>query len=353
MIKKLASMLLVVCLLLLTACDNNNESKGIIDIGKLGKLEDNIGYTTEKVAIGDIIEDLEVKLMISNRCNREIVFDHDVIVKEVHVKNDVAIPKGTLILELDSTKIDREIEDIRFLLEEEKKFYNQMKKLGYSSKEIQIQEIEVNIVEKKLASLIKKKEGYKIYAKRDCVIIYGNLKKGNKYVKGQALLKLAESTDYIIKTPRDSKITKFNNVDVGDELILKKRFGKKECVARVSYINRKNDGKGEIFFEDVSNMIFFSTGKVAKEVNGKFKSVIIKNALSVNKNAIRYGDKAYVETIKDGKRRVRYVTMGAFGENEKGDKVVEILSGLKEGETVITKKTYKADTEVFKNLNSK
>lgn len=351
MIKKLASAILIVSLLILTACDNeSNQSKDIIDIGQLGKLQDNIEYSIKKVVREDIIEDLDINLMISNRYNREISFDHDVTVKEFFVNKNGTIEKGTLIMELDSTKIDREIEDNKFLLGEEIKFYDGMRNLGYSSKEVRIQELEIRILEKKIAGLLKKKESYKIYAQNDSFIIYGDPKKGNKYRAGQTLIKLTEASGFIIRTPRDINLAKFNNVDIGDVVKIMLKLNSGDCKARVSYIKRKDNLKGEIYFEDISNMPFFNTRKDSKRIDGEFKSVVIKNVLSVSKSAIKFKDKAYVETMKDGKRRVRYVTIGAVGKNEKGEAVVEILSGLKEGEEVIVRKTYKAGADVFRNL---
>lgn len=352
MIKRISSVILIVLMLLLTACEKEKENVDIINIDAVSKNQGNIEYTIEKVIREDINEELEVDLMMSNRYNREISFDQDVIIKEFFVNKRNLIQKGTLILELDSTKIDRQIDDMRFLLEQEKIFCEGMKEPDYSEKEKKIEEIEVEILEKKLDSLLKKKEAHKVYAQNDCFIIYGDLRNGAKYKKGQAVLRLAESTDYIIKTPRDINLDLYKNVDVGDIVDVKLGINNKHTKARVAYIRRKLNNKGEIYFEDISNTYFFSTGNQPKRVDGEFETVIIKDSLSIKKSAVKYSDKAYVEIMKDGKKRVRYVTTGALGVNEEEVKVVQILNGIKEGDEVIVKEKSKIGEGIFNNLNN-
>lgn len=347
MMKRICIALSIVIVLCFTGCEKNIEKADIIDINSIEKYEESIEYVTSKVVRIDLKEDIKEKILIMNRFIREISFDHDVIVKSFNVNKNKRIPKGTLILEVDSSDIDRKIESNIFQLQQEKKYFDKMKELGYSDREIELQKIEVQILQKKQENLLKKKRECSVYAERDCYLIYGSPQTGKKYLGGEALVKLSESTDYIIKTQSDKNLSRLRNVDIGDTIVFNLGDNRSHK-AEVSYIERNSKEVGEIYFKNISIDEFIGFGINPTWFEGEFDSIVQKNALVVNSNAVINGDKTYVQTIKNGVRRVRYVKVGASGVDENGERIVEILSGLKEGESVIVGELNKRQKEIFK-----
>ncbi|WBW97833.1 efflux RND transporter periplasmic adaptor subunit [Oceanirhabdus sp. W0125-5] len=345
----IASMMFsVITALLFTSCGSKEEAIKEIDSEYFSKVIEGIKYDTATVTRGTLYEKVSEDTMdILPTRVKEFKFNFDGYVNEYHVKANKILKKGDLIAELDDKKISHDIMMQQFKVERQQVIYNQMKTKGQNEKEIKVQELEVKIQEEKLKKLLKDKEKHKIYAPVNCYITDFYVRKGNSFKAGETLFKASYSDKPIIKTAYAANLVKFENINIGDSAVIRQRYGEYEV--KVCFISSRNDyGRGgSIFFtlDDESSM----QGSIYEKIvaNAEFESKELKNKLIVPELAVkRNGGIRYVEILKDGSKKIRYVDCGTVGKDENGVMCYEVLSGLKEGDVVILGIKNKLDNEI-------
>ncbi|WBW94966.1 efflux RND transporter periplasmic adaptor subunit [Oceanirhabdus sp. W0125-5] len=332
--KRIYLALCVSIFFMFTSCKKNEQPSNLADLKCLSNVT--VKHETVKVTRGDLKEIIEEKsIVVLPRVNIDVRFEYDVILKKVHVKYDQIIKKGELIAELDTQKIEEDIEFQEFRVEQEKVLYNKMKSSGNSKEEIKIQELEIKILEEKLKKLIQDKDKFKIYAQTDCYIIKGDLITGREVEAGDSLFVIADASKFIIKNRNKIDMSKFTNVKIGD--YAKLTHENQTFTGEVCFISFDEQNLGEIHFR-VNDGISFGRKKFdAVRLIANFDSVILKDVLTVPRSAVKGFPKKYVETIKDGIRRLRYIKCGVLGYNDENQITIQVIGGLREGEDVILK----------------
>lgn len=348
--KKLSWFVLCITIIMMFgACEKKQIESNLIDIKDIGSYESKIIYETVPVLRQDLKEEEKVFLKVIPMHTKTIEFDRDVTLKSLNVRGNKMIKQGTLILEVENKEIDREINLSRFLVEEQRKLYQGMSSQEYSSKQIEIQKLDLEILEVELNNLLREKEKMKIYAETDCYISGGRPSVGRNYKAGSTILELSDSKNYVLETGANIDMSSYKNVKIDDRIRIKR--GRKEYWANVIAINKDEHDKGKICFEDKSNMDFSDLDLKKVILEGVFDSVFLKDTLTIKLGAIHQANKKnYVEVLKDGVRRIRYVKLGAVGFNANHEKIVQILSGLKEGETVIIGEMSKMEKEFYDRI---
>lgn len=331
-------------LFIFTSCEKNEQPPDLFNASSLSNVSETIEYETAKVTRGELEENItESDIVVLPRVNLDVRFDHDVILKKVYVNYDQIIKKGDLIAELYTEKIEEDIELKRFMIEQEKALYNRMRISGKRDKELRIQALEIEILEEKLKKLIKDKEEHKIYAQTDCYIVKGDLIGGRKVEAGESVFVIADATKFIIKNRNEIDMTKFANFEIGDGVKLS--YEDQEFRGWVCFISFDERNSGEIHFQ-VDNTTSFGEKKLGDiTLKAKFDPIVIQDVLTIPKVAVKNNQKDYVETIKDGVRRVRYIQCGVEGTNKENLTIIQVVDGLKEGENVILKTKSTLDGE--------
>ncbi len=334
---------------LLTSCGSKEEVTTELDPEYLSKVMQGIKYETVTVSRGTLHEQIsENTMIISPRTIEEFKFNFDGHLNKYYVKENKIIKKGELIAEIDTKKIEHDIMMQQFVLEREQVIYNQMISKGQNEKEIKVQELEVKIEEEKLLKLEKDKEKYKIYAPVNCYITDFNVHNGEPFKAGESLFIAAHATIPIIKTACAANMIKFENINIGDSAEIKLKYGG-EYKGKVCFISSRNDSGtgGSIYFildneSEIGAAIF---EKIISE--SEFESKELNNRLVLPQLAVkRNGSQRYVEIIKDGVKKIRYIDCGTTGIDDKGKPCYEVLSGLKEGDVVITGTKSKFSSEM-------
>lgn len=346
--KRVGLILFAVLTLFFTACEKKVEVADGINSENITEYKEKMHYETEKVIKGDLIESKEVDLAALPMVTREVSFEFDVSVKEVHVRLDRMIKKGTLILELDTTDIEREVEVKRFSLQKENHLYEEMIKKEMDSREIEIQRLEVEILKEELNILLSNMEKMKVYALTDCYIKIGNPSKGRKYTAKKPILRLVDSSKCVLRSKGSIDSSQYQNVNIGDMVSV--RGLAKQYRARVSFIKTQGNDVKDIYLEYVPEMDIGDKKIESLKLEGKFESLTAGNVLMVSRDAIIETEKTYVEVINSGIRKVRYVEIGVSGKNDLNKGMVQIVDGLKEGDEVVVDKMLIAEKEFWETL---
>lgn len=326
--------LCVSILFMFTSCKKSEQPSNLFDPSSLSNVSEAIEYDTAKVTRGDLKENIIVNgVAVSPRVSLDVRFEYDVVLKKVYVSYNQIIKEGELIAELYTDEIEQDIEFQRFIVEQEKAIYNKMENSGRSKEELNIQALEIEISEKKLEKLIKDMEKHKIYAQTDCYIIKGDLISGRKVEAGESLFIIADATKYVIKNSNKIDMTKFTNIKIGDYATF--THGNQTFTGQVCFISFDERNFGEIHFQVNDNVSFGRKKLQDVRLSVKFHSIIREDVLIIPKVAVKNNYKDYVETIKDGVRRLRYIKCGVSGTDEQNLQIIQVLGGLKEGETII------------------
>ncbi len=287
----------------------------------------------------DLREHLYLKNVFIFPKYREILtFDEEVIIKNVHVFGNQIIKKGDLILELDTSNFDKYIRNKKYEIDLLEILYDDMKRKGASKYDLEIKKIDIKILEEELKKLKEKLGEHTIIAEYDCYISSGSMEIGRKVEIGETLLTISNANEYTLGTQQAINLDKFSNVKIGDEV----QFTNQGNLSRgeVSFISFNENNTGTMYFKVIGEMTFSKKIIHGSYLSTEFRRVISDNALVIPKEAVKENKKFYIELLKDGVRRIRYVRIGAVGfENETDDIIpveyIQVVSGLKEGESVI------------------
>lgn len=332
--RKNVYIILCICMLCLFAsCEQKESTAEIINLNNISDNKDKIEYVTSEVRRIDLREIIQEKVLVDPKVTKSITMGYDVNIKYVNPHINSFVKKGDTIIEFDTKDIDREIELKKFMIDLEKRVYSGMQSSGKPIEKIKMQELEIRILEEELAKLENDREGFKVIAETDCYMTAGNPTVGRGYLSGDSVCKLVDATQYILRTRKDEDMAKFDNIKMGDSVTLS--LGNDSFKAQVIYMERNSKNKGAIYFEPYTEHLFDYRKFNSIILDASFDSVMINNVVTVHRSAIKLGDKKYVEVLKDGIRRLRYIETGAKGYTEDNQVVIEVVKGLKEGEEVI------------------
>lgn len=274
---------------------------------------------------------------------KSIYMDYDVTIKYVDSAYPVkVIKKGDVVIEFDTTQIDEDIEKKKLLIEHEKKIYQWFKKIGKSQEEIAIKELDIKILNKQLDKLVRDRKQFKVYAETDCYIRRGSPVIGRKYEAGEFIIEVADNTRYVLRTEKDIIMTTLKNVKIGDQIHI--MHGTEALPAEVSYIDLNENNRGTIYFELSEGGTLAQRKIESIKIGAKFTDLVLSNVLVVDTRAINGQEKYHVKIIKDGIRKMRYVRIGTSGQSSDGKGVIQIISGLKEGDEVVIDEKSRIDS---------
>lgn len=332
--RKIYLALCISILFLFSSCNKQKQANATSDLSNLNNIQ--IEYETGEVKRENMMEHIVLRdvLMFPGN-NWNITFPDDVVIKNVYAEFRVPIEKGKLILELDTTEIDEKIQYKEFDIEMEKAYYDEMKKNGSSEIELKIKEIDIKILNEEVAQLKKQREGYKIYAPERCYIAKGSVVKDRRVKAGESLLALSDLSKYEIKTTDYVEMKKYENVAIGEKVILDD--GNETYEGEVIFMTFNERGLGHLYFAISKDALDNRMVSYGFPLAITFPDLEVKDVLTVPQAAIKYNHKYYVEVIKDGIRRMRFVKFGAIGLDMENKRVVQVLSGVSEGETVVIK----------------
>ncbi len=340
--KNLYIVMCMFMLVLLISCGREDSSSSPFEIGELSRPP--AEYETTIAKYGNLNEVLQLDIVHAfPKEVKSIIFDDWTIIKEVYFKNRQIIKKGELILELDTTTIDEKIVYQKFELEIQEVLYQDRKKSGYGKEKLKIIELEIEKLELELSKLEETKSKYMIYAENDCYVIKGNMVKGRNIRPGESIFSIVNATKFSMTTMSEINLSKYRNVEIGDELTLD--FKGTKFRGHVSYIYFDEKNYGKIYFEAEEE--FLLGDKIIEELimTAEFDTIVSENILTIPTAAIKDNQKKYIELMKDGVRRIRYIKCGLNGFNDEDQEITQILGGLREGESVIIKKKTNSDVQ--------
>lgn len=332
--KSLYLALCVSMFFIFTSCGKDEPAADLLDFKCLSNAT--VEYEITKVRRGDLREIINVKdIHVFPKVRTNITFEEDVVLKTVYVKYDQIIKKGELIAELDTQKIDEKIQYQEFEIEMEKVLYSDMKSSGISEEELKIKELDIKILETDFKKMKQDREKYKIYAQKDCYISKGSMVSGRKVEAGESLFIITNASEFTMKTIKKVNLDKYTNVKIGDQVEL--TYPGQTFRGEVSFITFDERNFGRIHFR-ASDDVSFGEKKIREIfLSAKLDSIISEDVLTLPSMAIKDNQKKYVELLKDGVRRIRYIKCGVKGYDEKNQRIIQVVGGLKEGETVILK----------------
>lgn len=344
--KKVYIILCLAMIFLFAACGNEKELKAdIIDFENVDISE--AEYNISRVEKVDLIQQIKVeRLQLLPKNAKTIYAKYPVMIKEYARNISEMINKGELIIELTSKELNREIRLKEFMVQQDKLVLDSIRNSGKSEMDVKIQEAKMKISEEELRKLIDDRENLKIYAETDCYVTAGDFAVGKKFKPGDQICEINDATEHIIHT-LEVNFKDYKNMNIGDIMhfcFLDKNTGrtiKKDeyYEAKVSFISKNQANQGKIYFELLNKDALGSIKHSDFKISGTIRSIILKDVLVIPQSAVKIGSKTYVEVMKDGIRRIRYIQTGARGSTEEGKYVfggaVQVVEGLREGEIVI------------------
>jgi RND family efflux transporter MFP subunit len=296
-------------------------------------------YTTEAAKKMDVFQTVSVTGTINPENIVNLAFKTSGIVKEMNVAVGDEVKKGQRLAKVDPSTLLEELEASKQDIEYQDETYDHMKenKSTYESEQREAQEALVRKAEAlNRAAGIKIGETY-IYSPIAGTIIKKNVDLGEIAVFNATVLTVAEG-DMEIET----------NVPESD--IIKVSLGQK---ANISFDAFPVDVKFEAnIFEIepastvIQDVVYYKVKLRLDNIDSRLKAGMScdvdiktaekKNVIAIPLRAVKTeGEKKYVEILKDEKNNITekvFVTTGLEGD----DGIVEIISGLTGGESIIT-----------------
>lgn len=367
--KRITSIFCILLSIGFTGCDAGVEDTVSDQVIEVEAVKDPIEYTMDVVRMGDVANTVSIDCSYLQMEDEDIAFDVDnEVIYQVYVEKGDTVRKGDLLVELNVAELERLVDELKdsiayqtLMLEQTKELkaldikarkerYNldksQMTDVTMKStldrtfnedirsieasyeKSIEDYEDTINIGQFKLDTYQEKIKSSKLYAGMD-----GTVSFIKDYLRG-SLTKVDEKIITIIDTSvcafAASKIEYRDYFKEKEPITITIGFGANEQ-QREAYPMNINEWDDEMYFELAENDYELAIG-----TRGTIDITLetANNVLYISKDAIHTAqDQSYVYVVdSEGLRSIQYVEVGL-----RGPKVVEIKSGLKEGDYVILK----------------
>ena len=347
---------------LLTGCgktDNTDEEVVLLD-----RTEEDTTTKMTVVTKRDVVSSMSVRCAYTAVNVSDVSFDQEgQIISKVYVQEGDTVVKGQLLASLTTEGIDDQIKELDYQIgrtqirldqiladkqaaieraELDYSYTNQWEKdqiehkerLEAIDKEYQysIEDCEDDLEMKQLqrSQLKKKLTSGNLYADLSGTVTYVKLRlEGASCVKGERIITITDSTECILTADRAEWREYFDN-DAVYTMTVTTGSGAGDYDVMV-YKPEETDGALRFYLTESNG----SDVSIEVGTRGNILLVLDKreNVLAVTKSGVHSVDgKYYVYVLdEDGKRQTVFVEVGLYGND-----YVEILSGLKEGDRVIT-----------------
>jgi len=327
--KKILMVLALLFFLVLTSC-SDAQAEGLSQLENIEKVE--IEYDLYEVKRTSVSEMLEMTNLIHvTASNYEYRLPFETTVKEVFYKLGDYVPVGAVIATFDTSEIEKEMHFLGYEIEKEEILYDRLISQGASSEEIRIKVLELEILAKEMEALERRKRSCTIKANKSCYLTRMSLSPGKYCHANMSLIVAREKGDNGMANATEVDLRKYRNIQVGDRADLVLLGFEAEGI--VTFIYETGGDYGKVFIKLAEPN--YELSQLEGPFKFKFNDIDIDDAIVVPYRAVKNNKKDYVEVYKDGIKRVRYVTTGIKGLDEEGQLVIEILSGLQEGDQVI------------------
>ena len=248
-------------------------------------------------------------------------------VKKIYVKTLDKVKKGQLLCELDTDSIESDLKSAKSNLEIAKLNYEEAVSKNAPQKMLYELQFQVTKYECKVKKLQSKLDGAKMTSPCDGEIKFAKVMSiGDEVSEYDNIFVIMEKGSMLIKFTQE----KAKDFKLGEKVTFTIGDAKYEGRVVTSIDEFVNDEKKPIIYVKPTSIP--DDAKVGDSVYGEVYLYDKKNVLCLPKDAIRNSSNhPYVEVMKDGIKSERYITIGL-----EGDKTVEILEGLNQGEEVIT-----------------
>lgn len=289
-----------------------------------------IQYKTWSVIKKDMIKTRTVKGKIVPLKEENLFFkDKGGYLKNINVRAGDKVKKGDVLAEIDSDNIVSEIKTQKLIIKRAELICDEFKSKNYDPFEVKKAEMDIEIEKLKLEELEKQLAKSKLIAHSNgTVTSIENIKVGEKINAYETLIVVAD--------PHDIEI-EYSNRNLSDFKMGMRAaitYQGKEYEGEVASINDEADStnKKEPYIRvKFDNKMYNPVLKTDAKVD--FKLEERKDVLVVPKNVINFEkDTTYVEILEDGEKLRQYIEIGIEAHG-----MVEIISGLKEGDKVIQK----------------
>jgi RND family efflux transporter MFP subunit len=337
--KKTALFAALLMLLTATSCTANDaEQEIVVPIYET----DEINYKTEEATVGDITQKYYIDGSFNYPYYENVYFKISGKIESVNVEENDTVSEGDLLCVLDSSDLDRQLEEKQLYVDQAQKSVDTLKKEGSSSSELELAQTELELAQLEYQHLEDSLDDYNVYAPCDGVFkadkssAFGEditsqhgaqnlIIAGAEVNAGQQLGMISDhSQEYLVCYVYDNAL---ENVNFGTRVQLTQ--GMTEAYGKVvDIIDGDNDGMNAYTYviqpEEDSGLSDL-TVQCCFEVYSKLDTVIVPE-----KAVKTSGDRTYVNVLINGTKVEQDVETGI----EDGDNI-EILSGLSGGEQVI------------------
>ena len=354
---KYAACLLSACLAGLTGCGGQTQEESIV---VYEPETEGTAYQFAVVDIGDVSKVEKVKATYSQMAEQEVSFSiSGKLIEKVYVKEGDSVKKGDLLAELSGGDLDRQIETLEYQIERNSlllgyadtnesyeisaAWVNYLYK-GWGTDESVKKSVEtiqqnyrylredyndaIELDQRKLDSLVREQKDSKVYASMNGVVyrLEENLE-GKTSQRDETIMTIVDTEECLFETSVPKLAGYFHE---GETVTMTLSSGKTagEYVLMPTHMDKWGE---EQYFS-----VFDGSYETGIEVGASGTIRIVtdckEQVLRVPVSAINSADgEEYVYVLdQDGQRQVRWVKTGLHG-----DDMVEILSGLEEGEKVI------------------
>jgi len=314
-------------------------------------------YELSTVAIGDVIQTERIRCTYKQLKEQEVSFSLEgKRVNKVYVKVGEKVTKGQLLAELSGGSLNQDIDTMKYRINRltlELSYITQNEELsissarvnelfgGYSADE-QVKSIqknaelqrqdkqdELDYCKAKLSQLEAERRASSIYAEMDGIVYkIADRLEGSTSQKDKTVITIIDASECVFEAKEPAYAKYFKEGEVVPMKLTASSVGEYELIP----YQMENWGEKQLF------SIYNSPTEDGIEVDtsGYITLTIEKreNVLCVNKVAVHTaGDESYVYVIGDNNNReIQWITTGLVG-----DEMIEIVSGLTEGDKVIAK----------------
>ncbi|WP_230200329.1 efflux RND transporter periplasmic adaptor subunit [Bacillus niameyensis] len=299
-----------------------------------------LDYKTAKVEKGEIIHSVKGVGSVVPKKNQDLYYSKDGgRLKDINVVKGDTIEKGQILAELDTGNLAFEIEQAKLELKKAEIRLQQMQNEEQPNKyAIEIGRLDVQGLKNRLAFLNNQLAEARITSPINGIVTFvADIHQGDIVPAFESIFQVAETTELQLQY-RANDAADIADITLGMEATIE--GDKEELKGEVVQIpksvpadvaKKDPDFYGKAIFIDMENPP--EDMAVGKSIGFEIITAQKKDALIIPKNALRsIIGRNYVQLIEDNTKREIDIKVGIISSTQ-----VEVLEGLKEGDTVIIK----------------